>query len=57
MEKNFELRERILNLMDRNLEIRQKIFTPVKETLFDKFFKWIKSFFNLFFITSIYTQV
>ena len=40
MEKNFELRERILDLMDRNLEIRQNIYTPVKETVFDKFFKW-----------------
>lgn len=46
MEKNLELRERILNLRDRNLEIRQKIFTPVKETLFDKFFKWVKRLFT-----------
>ena len=45
MEKNFELRERILDLMDRNLEIREKIYTPVKETLFDKFFKCIKGIF------------
>lgn len=45
MEKNFEIRERILDLMDRNLEIRQKIYTPIKETPFDKFFKWLKSIF------------
>lgn len=45
MEKNFELRERILDLMDRNLEIREKIYTPVKENPFDKFFKWIKGIF------------
>lgn len=45
MEKNFELRERILDLMDRNLEIRQKNYTSVKETPFDRFFKWIKSVF------------
>jgi hypothetical protein len=45
MEKNFELRERILNLMERNLEIRQNSYTPVKDTLFDKFFKWVKSIF------------
>lgn len=41
MEKNFELRERILDLMDRNLEIREKIYKPVKENPFYKFFKWI----------------
>lgn len=45
MEKNFELRERIIDLMDRNLEIREKIYTPVKENPFDKFFKWIKGIF------------
>jgi len=45
MEKNFELKERILNLMERNLEIRQNIYTSVKDTPFDKFFKWIKSIF------------
>lgn len=27
--------------MDRNLEIRQNICIPVKETMFDKFLKWI----------------
>lgn len=45
MEKNFEIRERILDLMDRNLEIRQKNYTPAKETHFDKFFKWINKYF------------
>lgn len=45
MEKNPELREKILNLMDRNLEIRQKIYTPVKDTFFDKFLKLIKNIF------------
>ena len=45
MEKNYELRERILNLMDMNLEIRENIYTPVKDTRFDKFIKWIKRFF------------
>lgn len=50
--ENFELRERILDLMDRNLEIREKICKPFKENPFDKFFKWIKGiFFNLLFIT------
>lgn len=42
IEKNFELRERILGLMDNNLEIRQKIYIPVKETFISKLFRWVK---------------
>jgi len=42
MENNLELRERLLNLMDKNLEIRLNIYRPVEDTIFEKFFKWIK---------------
>jgi len=36
MKKKFELREKILDLMDRNLEIRQSIYTPVVDTILVK---------------------
>lgn len=49
MEKNFELRERILDLMDRNLEIREKIYTSVKENPFEKFFTWVRMVYNMFY--------
>jgi len=45
IEKNFELRERTLDLMEKNLESRENIYTPVKDTFIDKLSKWIKKVF------------
>lgn len=45
MKSNFELRKHILNLMDKNLEIRQSIYMPIKETSFEKIFLHIERFF------------
>ena len=46
IEKNIELRERLLNLMESNLEIREKICTSVNDSIFDKAFNWIKNIFK-----------
>lgn len=45
--KKFEQREKILNLMDRNLEIRQKNYIPVKNTWVNKFLKLVEKIIKL----------
>lgn len=35
-------KEQTLNLMDKNIEIRLGIYTPVKPTPFDRNFKYVK---------------
>jgi len=47
LEKNIQLREKLLDLMERNLEIRLKIYSPVKETFFEKLALRIRKFFKL----------
>jgi hypothetical protein len=39
-------KEQILDLMDKNIEIRLGVYTPVKPTPFDRIFKWVKKLFN-----------
>jgi hypothetical protein len=48
MEENFKAREKILYMMEKNLEIRQNIFASLKENSANKFFKWIKDSINKF---------
>lgn len=40
----FEAKKKILDLMDRNLDIRLNTYVPFKETFFDKLIKRIRAF-------------
>jgi hypothetical protein len=42
MQENFKAREKLLNIIERNLEIRQNVFSSLRENSTNKFFKWIK---------------
>ena len=46
MENIQKVQNQILNLIERNLEIRSKIYTPVGDTIFDKVSKWFKKILN-----------
>jgi hypothetical protein len=48
MGENFKAREKILDMMERNLETRQNIFASLKEKSTNKFFKRIKDSINKF---------
>lgn len=39
-------KEQILNLMDKNIEIRLGIYTPVEPTPFGRIFKYVKKLIN-----------
>lgn len=46
IQKNFEQREKVLDVMDRVLETRLKIYTNVEDTVFEKIWKMINKFFK-----------
>jgi hypothetical protein len=46
IEDTFKQREKVLDLMDENLETRENSFTPPSEKYFDIFLKCVRSIFK-----------